>query len=137
MHEFWEHRYRCFVSLVWWVSLRYFTIGWEYIFRLSDSSLYWEFFADVLPQAVGAYMVLVGAAGIASQIFAWRTRLLPVSLLRIFAIGVCLHSLFRISVLVQNKVYGDPLLILFMCDFGAMLFILLGLPAGRKIIPCK
>jgi hypothetical protein len=137
MQNLWDSRLRYFSALIWWISIRYFSIGWEYIFHIGGSSHYWSGFADIAPSIVGAVMVAVGATGITSQLFSWWTGFINARLAIGFAMGVCATSLFRIAVLLQDHRFGDPLLILFLCDFLAMLLVLPGLPYRKKPLRCQ
>lgn len=128
MHELWVARARFFSVLIWWISVRYFTIGLEYIFRLTDSAYHWRLFAWVSPVNIGVFLSVFGAIGIAAQVYLWFTCRVNMALTKLFAFGVCMHSIFRITVLLETHTPGDPLMILFLCDFLGMFFLLTGLP---------
>ncbi len=132
----WQARVKCYTALIWWISLRYFTIGFEYCFETPASEYYRNLFAQVSPQVVGIWLIMTGGIGIVSQIFSWRTELVHVKMVMMFAVGVSVHALFRMTVLGQAGLYFDPMFILFLCDFGAMSLILIGIPHKRNILPC-
>lgn len=132
----WHHRVRCYTALIVWISVRYLIIGIEYALRGASGSPYWANFADVNPVVVGSWIALTGLVGIISQLKAWYTGFANCSLLRIFAMGVTMHSLFRMTLLLQHFGLADPLFVLFVCDFVAAAFILLGLPHGKKSVFC-
>jgi hypothetical protein len=116
----WCHR---FAGFVWWVSARYFTIGLEYAFEAADSAGYWNF-GNLPPCVVGWAMVLAGLSGILSRMLCLSSRpLIKLSMCSTFVfagLGVAL-SLFRVAIMVQDGKWGDPLLVLFVCDaFGIL-----------------
>lgn len=122
MGDFWEQRYG---ALIWWITIRYFVIGLEYLFGDPQSMSYW-FFGGVSPCVVGAWMVIVGLTGIHSRFLCrhvWTTRAARCT--QVFAFGVCVHSFFRLAMFTQAGLIGDPLVVLFFCDLVAMFLLLI------------
>lgn len=121
MGEFWQHK---FGALVWWIAARYVCIGIEYVLEEVQSSSYW-LFDGLKPWVIGVLMVFVGALGLWSR---WECRdgwSKPASnLTMLFAIGVCVHSFFRLAMFFQSHLLGDPLVVLFTCDLVAMFSVL-------------
>jgi len=98
-----------------------------------SSAIYWVF-AGVHPRLIGAWMLTVGLIGVASRILAhfWCiSNLMITTLIKAFAVGVMLHSAFRTYVLITHGLIGDPLLVLFVCDFFAMLAMMVHLNVIR------
>lgn len=121
MGEFWEHRYG---ALIWWVTIRYFVIGLEYLFGDKQSVAYW-LFGGVNPSIVGAWLTLVGGVGVISRMLCHhRWTLKSAVCTQFFALGVCIHSFFRLAIFIQSGLIGDPLVVLFACDLVAMFFML-------------
>ncbi len=133
VHDLWQTRVKCYTALIWWVALRYFATGLECVFGLHPHS---HSFGGISFQCLGAWMVVTGALGIASQIISWRTHLMCPKLVMVFAVTISIHALFRMAVLAQTGLLFDPMFMLFLCDFGAMSLILIGIPHKKQIIAC-
>jgi hypothetical protein len=134
MGEFWQHRYG---ALIWWIALRYFIIGLEYLFGSPQSMAYW-LFGGIYPAVVGTWMVLVGSAGLFSRYLcrkSWTKKAAVCT--QIFAFGVCVHSFFRLAMFAQSWRIGDPLVVLFVCDLVAMFFVLVQIQRAyrRQCLP--
>lgn len=118
MSDVWANRYGV---AVWWIALRYFSIGLEYLLQIDQSRFYWVNFGTLNPSIIGAWLVAFGLLGILSRVLC-RKHIIPAAglITYIFVIGSLIYSLFRIAIFVQMRQIGDPLLVLFACDFGLM-----------------
>jgi hypothetical protein len=121
MGELWQHRYG---ALIWWIAVRYIVIGFEYMLGLHQTMTYW-LFGGISPFVIGGWMLVVGTAGLVSRRLCqdgWTPRAMRFT--QFFAFGVCVHSFFRLAMLIQSHLFGDPLIVLFSCDLFAMFGVL-------------
>lgn len=119
---------------VWFISVRYILIGIEYICLAPESRRFWAF-GEIWPQVIGIWMLIVGLVGLLSryacaQCWTRRAR----KLTTVFIIGVIGHSLFRLTLLVQQQSAMDPMVILFGCDLAAVVWLKFQL---RKWVYCS
>lgn len=129
METLWHKR---FAALVWYIAARYFIIGLEYILLGPEHRRFWHF-DDFHAVAVGSWMATVGAIGGLSRMVSHNvwSRLSNV-FTHAFAIGVALHSTFRLWTFVQQNALGDPLAVLFLSDLVASFWILKQLASWKR-----
>jgi hypothetical protein len=110
---------------VWYIAVRFNLVGLEYMVVPKEQITYWSgTFPGVDPHFVGLWLLATGAMGVISRIYChqcWTRMARKFTVL--FNVGVMLHSIYRIAVLAMNRHLSDPVLMLFLSDLFAVVWL--------------
>lgn len=116
VEEFCEVHYTFFI---WWVAVRYFSVGLEYLTGLFPKPV-----APISldPTVIGVWLVLLGLLGFAARLACWHGwNTCANRLMHVFGVAVIAHALFRVGLMAQGKDVNTFIALLVAVDGASMI----------------